>query len=276
MATCNVDVDGFTSIDAPLSVSEKYIQLMQDSLGEDSIYERAKSTLLHLYEELNLTSGEKANLATQVIAGMIAPLSSAAMSNAIAWATEERDGGYKLAQLKAQVENLNASYEKIKADICLTDKEKELRCAQIMATTSSSIRENGKVALYGEDGCSAKELVAEGLKYEQTKQVEAATYQIMADAYRKSGVVQIGTDAQDGVVKGLSGDDYGYTQTQIEFSERQKIAFEDSKVAKAVDGSSSMIGQMLTAEIAPNVEDVNRWRSAMDKLLTPHSTTSNP
>ena len=276
MATCNVDINGFTSIDAPLEVSEKYIQLMQDSLGEDSIYERAKSTLLHLYDELNLTSGEKASLATQVIAGMIAPLSQAAMQSALAWATEERDGGYKLAQLKAQVENLNASYEKIRADICLTEKEKDLKCAQIMATTAGSIRENGTVALYGEDGCSVEQLNNNGLKYEQTKQVEAATYQIMADSYRKSGVVQIGTDTADGVVKGLSGDEYGYTHTQIEFSERQKIAFEDSKVSHAVQGASSMIGQMLTAEISPNVEDVQRWRDAVDKLLTPHSTTSNP
>jgi hypothetical protein len=178
--------------------------------------------------------------------------------------------------MRAQVENLNASYEKIKADICLAEKEYQLKCAQVTATTASSIRENGTVALYGEDGCSATALHNNGLKYEQTKQVEAATYQIMSDAYRKSGVVQVGTDVQDGVVKGLSGDEYGYTHTQIEFSERQKIAFEDSKVSHAVQGASSMIGQMLTAEIAPNVEDVQRWRDAMDSLLTKHSTTSNP
>jgi hypothetical protein len=275
MADCNVTIDGFVSLDGTLDVSAKYKQLMLDTLGEDSIYERSKLTMLALYDDLNLTSAEKAALATQNISQVVGTLSAAAMGNAIQWAKEERDGGYQLAQMKAQVENLNASYEKIKADICLAEKQKDLMCAQILATTADSVRKNGHVTLFGADGCSVEQLDNSGLLYHQTKQVEAATYQANADTYRKSGVVTIGTDT-DGVVKGIAGNDYGYTQAQIEFSERQQIAFEDSKTSHAVQGSSSMIGQMLTAEIAPNAEDVQRWRDAMDKLLTPHSTTSNP
>lgn len=276
MADCNPSIDSFVAEDVTLEVSEKYIKLMQDSLGEDSIYERTKDTIKELSDDLNLTASERAQASLAAITSMVTSLSGAAMQTALSWAKEEKDAQYTLARLRAETELVMAQYEKAKIEICLADKEKELRCAQITATLADSIRTNGRVSEYGADGCRPISLYAEGLKYEQTQQVAAATYQMQADTYRKSGVVQVGEDANDGVLKGLSGDEYGYTHAQVEFSERQKIAFEDSKISHAVQGSSSMIGQMLTAEIAPTAEDVERWRDAMDKLLTPHSTTSNP
>ena len=275
--TCNIDIPEFSIISdvTALDVSSKYIQLMKDSLGEDSIYGRTKNTILSLYDNLVLTADERATIATQTMATIVGTLSQSSMQTALAWATEERDGPYKLAQIKAATSIANAEYVKAQAEICSLEMEAKLKCATIGKITADSIRENGHTLSFGEDGCSITALDNSGLKYEQIQQVKASSYQIMADAYRKSGVVTIGID-DDGVYKGLEGDDYGYTNAQIEFSARQKIAFEDSKVSQAVNGTSSMIGQMLTAEIAPNYDDVNRWRNAIDKLLTPHSSTANP
>ena len=122
----------------------------------------------------------------------------------------------------------------------------------------------------------------EGLKYFQTRQVEADSYRIFADSYRKSGIVQIGLDSNDNIEKGLTGNTNeaegelaGYTAQQIANAERQRIAYEDSKINHAANSSASMIGQMLSAEVAPADADVDRWRNAVDRLLSKHTTTSS-
>ena len=276
MATCNPTIEPFTLLDGALDVSAKYTELMLASMSEDSLYERTKLTMLEIFDNLDIDAETKGSMAITAISTLATQTAVGAMQTAMMWSKEERDGGYALSKAKADAELVLATKEKTLKEICLVEKQIDLMCAQITATTAGSTRENGHVTLYGDDGCSAKELDNTGLKYYQTKQVEAATYQINADAYRKSGVVVIGTDPADGVEKGISGNEYGYTQAQIDFSDRQRYAFEDSKSSQAVNGSSSMIGQMLSAEIAPSQEDVARWRDAMDKLLTPHSTTSQP
>lgn len=274
MATCTPTISSFNSINGDLDVIEKFKLLMQESMGDESFYIRTKETYLELFENLQLTEKEKASIVAENITKMSNDMTNVAMQSAIAWAKEERDGAYTLAKIKADTEVALAQYEKVKSEICLVDKQTALQCANITATTSASIRENGRPAEYEADGCTVKALTAEGLKYEQTKQVEAAVYQIQADTYRKSGVVTIGTGV-DGVTKGTSGDEDGYTWQQQQNAERQRIAYEDSKLNHAANSSASMIGQMLSAEISPNEADVQRWRDALDGLLLKHTSTNN-
>lgn len=273
---CNTTVGSFQSADGDLEVIEKYNELMQATLGEDSIYTRSKETFKELFDNLQLTEPQKANIVAESIATMTTNLSNSAMQTALGWAKEERDGAYTLAKLKADTEVSLANYEKTKAEICLVEAQTELQCANITATTSASIRDNGTVASYDADGCKVTSLNPNGLKYEQTKQVEAATYQSLADAYRKSGVITIG-DGADGVLKGLS-DAYpsysGYTDQQIKNAERQRIAYEDSKVNHAANSISATVGQMLSADVAPDDGLVLKLNNAIDALLSPHSTTA--
>jgi hypothetical protein len=106
----------------------------------------------------------------------------------------------------------------------------------------------------------------EGLKYEQSKQVEASTYQILADAYRKSGVVTIGVE--NGIIKGLSGDRSGHTYAQAEVARRQYVSFEDSKRNHAVNASSQTIGQLVAAEAPLDNVIIQNYNKAMEYLLT--------
>ena len=274
MATCTPNIDTFQIIDGELKVSDKYIKLMEDSIGEGSIYERAKDTLFLQFKDLQLNEKEKAGLLVDFMTKFTTSLSSAAMTGSLAWAKEERDGGYALAKVKADTEASLANFELIKETICKTQKETALVCANITKVSGDSIRANGYVTSTEVDGCTVKTLDNTGLLYNQTKQVKGATYQVFADAYRKSGNVLIGVDTNDSVLKGLSGDQNGYTNQQQQNAERQRIAYEDSKVNHAANSSASMIGQMLSAEIAPNELDVDRWRTAVDRLLAKHSTTS--
>lgn len=277
---CNVAVDGFVKETADLDISEKYIRLMQDSLHEDSLYTRSKDTLKVLFDDLQLTEKEKAGLSVDYVTKITVDLSKYAMSTALTWSKEERDGEYALAKLKADTRLTNANYEVAKENICKIQKEAELTCANISKVTSDIIRENGTPTMYDSDGCTILSLEDKGLKWHQTRQAEADAYSRYADAYRKSGVVEIAVDPQDGTKKGLTGNTEigpaGYTFQQQINAERLRISYEDSKLNHAANSSATMIGTMLSAEIAPNADDVQLWRDAVKGLLKPHSSTDTP
>ncbi len=286
MATCDITVDSFQTEDGELVVIEKYNNLMDATLGDTSLYTRAKETLLFQFEDLQLTEKEKAALVTDFISKFSIELSKVSMATALSWAKEELEAPYSLAKAKADTENAIMQNEKIKEEICVLRKEDELKCVTIEATSAQSIRENGRVATYklnddGTDSCHADTLETEGLKYYQTRQVEADSYRIFADSYRKSGVVGIGTDPQDQVEKGMTGTTHeesgemaGYTTQQIANAERQRMAYEDSKMNHAANSAASMVGQMLSTENEVYSQDVQRWRTAVDNLLVRHNTTS--
>ena len=278
MSTCNITPTPFQSEDGTLDVSGKYKQLMQDTLSDDSLYIRAKDTMRVIFNDLQLTEKEKATIASEHVAMMTSQLSGAAMQTALHWEKEERDGAYTLAKVKAETETALAQKELMAEQVCQMQKQTELTCAQITATISGTFRENGVPTGYEADGCKPTGLDDTGLKFHQTKQVMGATYQVYADAYRKSGMVTIGVDTADNVSKGIAGDDGGYTNQQVKNAERQRIAYEDSKSNHAANSAATMIGQLLSSETlsASNAQDIDRWRVAVDKLNTPHSSTDIP
>ena len=276
MSSCNTTIDDFQSQDATLKVSEKYTQLMQDSLSEDSLYIRAKDTFKVIFDDLQLTEMQKAELVSQHVASMTTQLSASAMQTALMWTKEERDGAYALAKVKAETEVALAQKELVAEQICKMQKDVELTCAQITATISGSFRDNGVPIGYEADGCKPTGLDDTGLKYHQTKQVEGATYQVYADAYRKSGVVQIGTDITDNNVKGLSGDEAGFTNQQIQNAERQRIAYEDSKINHMVNGSATLLGQQAASDAGMDPILYQLLVDGMNRLKDPYTTTPIP
>ena len=276
MSSCGIIIDDFQREDGDLDVSSKYIQLMQDSLSEDSLYMRAKDTFSVIFNDLQLTEKEKAQLVSEHVASMTTSLSGAAMQTALSWVKEERDGEYTLAKVKAETEIALAQKEKVAEEICQLQKQTELTCAQILATVSGSFRENGRPSSYELDGCTPIALEDEGLKYEQTKLAQATTYQTHADAFRKSGVVTIGPDANDNIVKGRTGDNDGYTYQQSLNAERQRQAYEDSKINHLLNATGVVTGQMMSAEVNPDPEILSYMKDGMEKLLTPNSETPTP
>jgi len=270
MSSCNVVIDPFAREDSKLDISEKYLRLMQDSMHSDSLYTRAKDTMKVLFEDLQLTEKEKAGLAVDYVTKITVDLSKYAMSSALTWSKEERDGAYALAKLKADTEVSLAQAVKVEEEICLIQSQVKAQCASTMSTVSGSFRENGKPIGYEADGCTPTGLDETGVKWHQSRQAEADAYSRYADAYRQSGVVLIGNDMQDGVKKGLSGDADGQTYFKQKNTERLIVSYEDSKRNNAANSSATMIASMLSSEIAPNEDDVQRWRDAIDFLNESH------
>lgn len=266
MASCSPSINSFIAADGSMEVVEKYKLLMQATLSDESIYTRAKDTYFQLFKDLQLTEKEKAQIVAENITTMALNISNSAMGSAVTWAKEERDGDYTLAKVKAETELVLAQQELTAEQICKMQKETELECAKIEATIAASIRENGRASTYKDVAeCRPETLYEEGLKYHQQKLVEGQTVQVHSDSFRKSGVVTLGTDSNDNVYKGLSGDDDGNTNEQTKFTTRQTIAFEDSKRNHALNGASQTIGQMLSAEIPP--ENTDNYMIAFAKSM---------
>jgi len=304
MSECNPSIGSFTAVKSDLNIVPKFKELMTEVLAEGSIYERAKDTMYYQFKDLQLTEKEKASISSEFMQSLTASLTSTAMQTAMEWEKEERDGAYTLAKIKADTEVALAQKEKVKADICLTEKQTELQSANITATLSKSIRENGYVTVYEADGYTPKTMDSTGLLYNQTKQVEAATYQLQADTYRKSGVVHVGSDGypvpnpnwvDDGngttpdangepqylttsskVPIGLSGDDNGYTNQQSKNAERQRQSYEDSKINHMLNSLAVVYGQVLSAEEKTPDWITNYVKSGMARLLTTSSQTQTP
>lgn len=265
---CNVVLPQIALGDGTLDIVSKFTTLTQEALGTDSTYMRAKDTFKELLDANKINQDTYAQLAGQFVSQLAVETTKQVLQSAIQWAVQEKEMAYSLAQSKAQTELIMAQREKVAADICLAQKELELKCAQITATIAGSIRDNGRVATSDiNNPCVPLTLQPEGTKYTQEQFIESQQYANLADAFRKSGVVAIGTDT-DSVTKGMSGDNTGYTDSQEEFARRQVKSFEDSKRNHAVNAMSQMVGQMLSSEVAPTVEDITRWRTGIDYLLT--------
>ena len=169
--------------DDSLDVISRYKKLMVASTGDDSLYEISKKSIWELSKELNMTEEERMKIVSTQITEMTKALSTSAMSVALGWAKEDAGVGYSTAILKATAEKTTTEAELIALKKCTEENSSTLVCANIEATISGSIRENGRVELYSKDDpCKPIELYDEGLKWEQTEQVEASTYQILADA----------------------------------------------------------------------------------------------
>jgi hypothetical protein len=250
-----------------LKVLEKYRQLSEAALAPDSIYMRAKDTFKELLDTSGLTKTEYAQLASQFISGLATQTTVSVMNTAMQWATQEKEMAYSLAQAKANISMTLANIAKVDKDILLTDKQIELQKVQTIAAMAVSIRENGRVATVAADGYTPVTLNAEGSKYVQEQLIKSQEYASMADAYRKSGLVQTGVDA-DGVKKGLTGDVAGYTQAQDKYARRQLLSFEDSKRSHAANAVSQLIGQLVASEIVPAASYVAQWDKALTYLTT--------
>ena len=267
MATCNVTLPMATLETSSLDVIDKYKLLTAASLDTDSVYMRAKDTFKELLDSAQMDGVEYAQYASQFISQLATATTQSAMNIELQWSQAEKESAYTLAQTKANIELAQANRELVKMNICATEKEIAAKCVQITATMAQSIRENGTVATYAADGCTPLTLNNNGVKYAQTKAQEANMYATLSDAYRKSGVVQMGTDV-DGVIKAMSGDAAGYTNAQDKFARRQLLSFEDSKRTHAANAVSQLIGQLLASEIIPAESYVTQWNAALSYLTT--------
>ncbi len=266
--TCETVLPEPILVDGTVDVITKFKSLSTEALATDSIYMRAKDTFKELLDGKKINADLYAKLAGEFASQLATVSMQQTMQGALQWAEQEKTLAYTLAKSKADTGLSLAQRDMVGHQICQIDKETELKCAQVTATVSGSIRDNGRVATRDVNNpCIPLTLQDEGVKFDQKAVYQAQTYTSLADAYRKSGVVTV-SETTDGVTKGTAGDNLGYTNAQEAYARRQILSFEDSKRNHAANAASQMIGQLLAQELTPANEDLERWRSPMDYLNT--------
>jgi hypothetical protein len=273
-----------------LDVITRFEKLMDASLGDASIYNKSKETFKYMFDDLQITETEKAQIVSQNIMQMTTSITSAAMQQALEWAKEDRDGAAKVRLAEAQICKTLAEADKaeeevkeITASICLKE-------AQATAGLASSIRDNGMHIGFG---CNITGLEDEGTKFESLRKVSADTYAMLAKTYREYGEVHIHDEANIGdngsFLKGYSGgiesrsngygwSNYGdgftagYSNIQAMVAERQRIGFEDNKRQHSANSSAQFVSQLLGSEDIIDLDTntiqfyIDKWVTAIDDL----------
>lgn len=251
-----------------IDVVSKYKALMVASKEKDGMILYIKDTIDHVFKDYDISSEEKGKIVAQTIGQVAINTNQSAMQLAVQWASTEQEQAYTLAKLKNDAIASELMIYKIYAESCLVGENAALLKAQADKTVADMIREDGRVATRDADGVITA-LTAEGFKFSQIEKTVADTYAVMAETYRKNGIVEIGVGVTDGITKGISGDFNGNNYWQMKVTERQEKGFNDNMRQHAANSASQMISFQLSGDAADAIqaEDVQRWRNAVDYLL---------
>lgn len=268
------------TVNTKLDVIPKFTELMETSLNADSIYARNKETLEVLFQDSALKSNEKAEIISQILGSMAGSITSAAMSNAVQWATNEVELELKRLEAEKQLDILAA--------------EGGLRAAQAIKTEWESIaiqanteRSYGKPStadgvllsltptgkMYTETNLLAQQVLnakeEENLIKSRLSESHAAIHKTVADT-----VVNYGPWTYSVGANGITSTSQG-TAPVIPLSDVQRtIAKEQARGyawnawANAATASAGMLGTAIASDGAITRIDelVAIWESTVTKL----------
>ena len=153
------------AIDKSLDVINKYTRLINESLDTNSVYIRTKETLEALVTRGDLSGADKAKVVAEVLNNLNNSLVNASMSTALAWAKAEKDAEFQKEELGYKVDVIEQQ--------ALTEaaKIKQLM-ADVMATTATSMRQNGAAAIDPSTGFTIG-LANEGKGWEEIQAIKS-------------------------------------------------------------------------------------------------------
>lgn len=246
-----------------LDVVSKYDTLVQQSLGGNSVYIRAKETVEELVANGVLTGAQKAEVLSSILSSMVTSITSASMSAAIQWANTEKEIEFKKLELAKQLDILDK-------DILLKDAQvnqvtNATRLAKVESRRMygagvftgedlSSLDSTGKVSadIVLTEAQTAKAGTEDTLLSQKISESHAAVHKIVADTYVNYGNYSY-TGLSAGGISSVT-ENHGAFKT---LSDTQKdIAIEQAKGytynawANALTGSASMLGTAIAAEYA--------------------------
>jgi hypothetical protein len=262
-----------------LDVVDTYKELMEASVGQGSVYLKAKETLTEIYKNSNLTDPDKAGMVAQTVSQIAIGITTQAMNAAIELAKDKRDSKYALTKLKEDTKLVTANVAKVEADIENMDADKDNK---ILAGWKA------QGELYRDYGVSTWDYTlmptvlpitaysTYGTKVETIKMSQANVYNGYATAYRQNGTVLPVIDSTTGwLTTGTTGDTTGLNYWQTKVAERQEQGFNDNAWQHVANSSATMVSMLLSSEEAALVDDASaalaKWNTAVDYLNNPNS-----
>jgi len=258
-----------------VDIVETYKKLMAASIGEGSVYLKAKETLNDYYATSSgLTDSQRAMMLSQTIADMAKSITAESMQMALKIDTENRDAKYALTKIKEDTRLTTAQVAKVEKDIELADTSKWV---SIMAGWKAQAEVYRDYGIQTWEATETTKILPEtaytdyGTKVETLKKAKVDTYATYANAYRQNGVITYTTNI-DGSFASVTADTDGLTYWQKEVAKRQKQGFNDNQRQHVVNSSASMISMLLSTE-ASGIDYspyLTQWSTSAAYLATDH------
>lgn len=214
------------SMDTTIDVVSKYNELVQEALGDESLYSRMKENLVDLLADGSIKSTDKAKTIADAVSHMAVGLSGQIMDTAIKWAAQEKEVALKKAELEYKLDVLSKESLKVNQEIDNSKEAKKLAQAK-------RIREYG-VATLDSNG-NVTSLSDAGLVYKQQllveKQIEQGT----------AAISKIEDDKLTAAKQRLS------IEAQTSLYARQERGFDDNKYQKLFETQINAWGVMFSS-----------------------------
>ena len=251
-----------SSVKSTLDVLNKYNSLVQESLGGDSVYIRAKETLQHLTADGSIDDAQKAAIIADVIGKAVGSITNSSMSIALEWAKTERELELKKIEMDQQL--LILAQEQLLKEAQVSQVETQNRLAAVeskrMFGTATFDVTTGAITSLAEDGKVWNDMqlvdqqtlnagVENTLLNSKIKESNVAIHKVVADTYVNFGSYNFTQDA-NGIsgVTATHGVHKTLSDTQREIAIEQGKGYTYNAWANALTGSASMLGTAIASD----------------------------
>lgn len=270
------------TITSTFDVIAKYVLLITESLGTDSVYIRTKETLDSLLADGTLSGTDKAKVISEVLNGLNSSLVSAAMATALQWAKSEKDNEYNALELAYKLDVLAQEVILNQSRIKLTD-------AEVMTTTAQSLRINGAPTIDPTTGYTLT-LSNDGKVYKDMQLIEqqtintraeldvikakvresqASVYKIVADTHANFGDASYTlNDTSCSALMNITSGTLAYEQIQI--AKQQAKGYAYNAWSNAVNAAATTVGMLISENTDPAAAAglMTQLQNGVTKLVT--------
>ena len=254
------------SLTSDLDVLSKYQKLMQESLGSDSVYIRAKDTIQELANEGDLKDADKAKIISEVVAGLSSSLANECMSTALRWASTEKDIALKKLELEKQLDILDQDKLLKEAQVDKMGYESVALQAQTKKTYGTPTVIGGYVTHLASDGKASYEIDLLGQENinkskeadildSKLKESYVGIHKVIADTVTNYGAWNYSGSAisADGLaaapIRNTTSGVLPLSDVQREIAKEQAKGYAYNAWANALTGTSSMLGTAIASEL---------------------------
>ena len=284
-----------------LQVNSIFTSLMATATDKDSMYIKAKESMLDYLGQSALNEQEKAAVLSDLISKLTLEMTNTAMSSAIKIAIEDRDSPYVLSKLNEDILMSQEQRDKVATDILYTTAQ----IAKMDADAISSTIQNWKdqATLYWATGVDTAGWdttvyptlpntvnlpeIKTGSGYFEVEFGKTKQYELLSSSVRNYGALSFDyneSGALDTVVEFKNSDAVGsyspwngLVKQQHAVAIRQETGFTDNMRQHAANSSANMIGLLLSSDTFSAAADyenyLSLWVNAMQDLTETCGTT---
>ena len=272
------------ALSTSLDVIDKYKELVEASLDGDSIYIRAKETIVDVYDDSSMTDKQKAELVSTTIASMASSITASSMQLALQWETQEKELTLKKEELEYNIDLMKLAADKAEQETAVSEANKHLLQAKLLREYGvKTVNADGDLTLLDDSGLiyeqirasvqdTANKLTLNSQIVSQTEEVQARTHKLVADTYVNHGLFTGYTITDNGIANATKVATGYVTLSDMnkQVAKEQAKGYAWNAWSNVATGSAGMIGTLIAAEVPELVDDaqdaLTNWSTAITNL----------